>query len=142
MSNKYDRSAWRVKPMENKTPWGTERKWSALPGVNGKILTIQKGHRTSLKFHKTKSEAFYILKGKVRFSYADEEWLHYKGIEMKIEELSEGDSMCVQSHCVYRIEALEESQVIEIGGYGHEYDVVRIDDDYGRSTSDSKYPNL
>lgn len=128
--------------MIHKTPWGTEKKWSALPGVNGKILTIEEGQRTSLKFHKTKSEAFYVLTGKVKFSFADEEWLHYKGVEMKEEILQEGDSMCVQAHCVYRIEALEQSQVIEIGGYGYEHDVVRIEDDYGRSTSDGSYPNL
>ena len=142
MTTKYDRAAWRVKSMSHNTPWGNEKKWSALPGVNGKLLTIKEGHRTSLKFHKTKSEAFYILKGKVKFSFADEEWLHYKGIEMKTETLTEGDSMCVQSHCVYRIEALEESQVIELGGYGHDHDIVRIQDDYGRSTTDSEYPNL
>lgn len=138
----YDRSAWKVNSVSNKTPWGYEKKWAALPGVNGKILTINEGHRTSLKYHMTKTEAFFILKGKVKFEFADEEWLHYKGIEMKTEILAEGESVCVQSHCVYRIEALEESQVIEIGGYGDSNGVVRIHDDYGRMTTDSKYPNL
>ena len=143
MGDRYDRSAWKVTPMSSKTPWGFEKQWSALPGVNGKLLTIKEGHRTSLKYHKTKTEAFYILSGKVKFEFADEEWLHYKGIEMKTEILSAGQSVCVQAHCVYRIEALEESQVIEIADSGDTYGgVVRIQDDYGRMTADSKYPNL
>ena len=83
------------------------------------------------------------MAGKVKFEFADEEWLHYKGIEMKTETLTAGQSVCVQSHCVYRIEALEESQVIEIADAGDTYGgVVRIQDDYGRMTTDSKYPNL
>lgn len=139
---KADKSAWRVKPVSRDTPWGKEKKWSALPGVNGKILEIKENHRTSLKFHPRKDEAFYVLSGKVKFQYADEEWLHYKNVELKEEVLESGDSMCVQSNCVYRMHALEDSEVIEIGSYGNETDAVRIEDDYGRKISSETYPNI
>ena len=139
---KPDRSAWRVKSLSRETPWGKEKKWSALPGVNGKILEINRGHRTSLKFHPRKDEAFYVLKGRVKFEYADEEWLYYKGIEFKEEILSEGDSMCVQSNCVYRIHALEKSDVVEIGSFGEDSEVVRILDDYGREVTKKEFPNI
>lgn len=142
MGKVYDKSAWRVSSMTDIAPWGKIKKWSALPGVDGKILSILEGHRTSLKFHKSKNEAFYVLSGRVKFHFANEEWLHYKGVEMKTEELIAGDSMCVQSHCVYRIEALEDSEVIEIGGHGGVNDVIRIHDDYGRPTTETSYPNL
>tara|TARA_Y100001938_G_scaffold149597_1_gene236966 strand:- start:1503 stop:1949 length:447 start_codon:yes stop_codon:yes gene_type:complete len=139
---KPDKSAWRVKPLSKETPWGTEKQWSALPGVNGKILSIKKDHRTSLKYHRRKNEAFYVLSGKVKFVYADEDWLHYNNVNLKEEILEAGDSMCVQSNCVYRIHALEESRVVEIGSYGNDAGSVRIDDDYGRKVTKETLPNF
>lgn len=127
--------------MSRETPWGKERKWSALPGVNGKILEIKKDHRTSLKYHPRKDEAFYILDGRVKFQFADEEWLHYQGVKLKEEILTAGDSVCVQANCVYRIHALEESSVVEIGSYGNDSNAVRIEDDYGRELTKEFLPN-
>ena len=128
--------------MQSEKPWGMEKKWSAMERINGKLLSINAGHRTSLKYHLRKTEAFYVLTGKVNFHYADEAWLHFKGVPMRCETLYPGDAMNIQSHCVYRINALEDSTVIEIGDHGTtEDDAVRIEDDYGRETSSAILPN-
>ena len=138
----YDKAAWKGKSMTNEKPWGTETRWSALRSVNGKMLKIREGHRTSLKYNKRKDEAFYVLSGKVKFYYADEEWLHYKNVKMKSAILEEGQSMNVQSMCVYRIHALVDSDIIEIGDYEMSSDCVRIEDDYGREVTNRALPNM
>ena len=137
----YEKAAWKGRSAMEIKPWGTETKWSALRSVNGKMLKIKEGHRTSLKYNRRKSEAFYVLAGKVKFYYADEEWLHYKNVKMKSTILEQGQSMNVQSMCVYRIHALEDSDIIEIGDYESMSDCVRIEDDYGREVTDRMLPN-
>jgi len=138
----YDKAAWKGNSMTHEKPWGSETQWSALRSVNGKMLKIRDGHRTSLKYNKRKAEAFYVLSGKVKFYYADEEWLHYKNIEMKSVILESGESMNVQSMCVYRIHALADSDIIEIGDYESSIDCVRIEDDYGREVTNRSLPNI
>ena len=137
----YEKAAWKGKSAMEVKPWGTETKWSALRSVSGKMLNIKEGHRTSLKYNKRKDEAFYVMNGKVKFYYADEEWLHYKDAKMKSTILQTGESMNVQSMCVYRIHALEESLIIEIGDFQNGSDFVRIEDDYGRHVTNRQLPN-
>lgn len=135
-----DKCAWRTNPQRTKKPWGEEIGWSSLSTVRGKLISIDNGHRTSLKFHTQKNEAFYVVSGKVKFYFADEIWLHHKNVPMKCEILEAGDSVSVQSHCVYRIHAVEDSQIVEIAD-GHRDGFVRIEDDYNRETSQATYPN-
>ena len=137
----YEKAAWKGSSAMEIKPWGTETKWSALRNVNGKMLNIQEGCRTSLKYNKRKDEAFYVMSGKVKFYYADEEWLHFENVKMKSVILEKGESMNVQSMCVYRIHALEESVIIEIGDFQLGNDFVRIEDDYGRETTKRTLPN-
>ncbi len=139
---KADRSAWLGSSTTAKKPWGKERAWSGFSNLTGKVLEIEAGKRTSLKYHTMKNEAFYVMTGKVNFYYADEEWLHYTGVSMKCETLGPGDSVNVQSHCVYRIHAIENSEVIEISDASSlRSQSIRIEDDYGREVSDAIYPN-
>jgi hypothetical protein len=42
----------------------------------------------------------------------------------------------VQSECPYRIEALEESEIIEVGDRS-DNEPVRLEDDYGRAKKES-----
>jgi mannose-6-phosphate isomerase-like protein (cupin superfamily) len=141
MRSKLDKSAWRSSSVQIEKPWGTEKKWSAMESINGKLLSIKEGRRTSLKYNLRKNEVFYVLSGRVNFHYADESWLHYKDVPMRCETLQPGDSMNIQSHCVYRIKALEDSEVIEIGDLSLSDDAVRIEDDHGRETTSAVLPN-
>ena len=118
--------------MEEK-PWGHEVCWNALPSIHGKVLYIKKGHRTSFKYHERKDEVLFVLEGKLKVTYADEEWLHYTNTSVRHDVLSAGESFTAQASCPYRIEALDDSKVIEIGNNSSS-PTVRIQDDYGRET--------
>ena len=140
-SYKPDKAAWRGRSMTTKKPWGEETSWSALPSIVGKVLSIKEGHRTSLKYNTYKDEVFYVKTGTVEFLHADEEWLHYRNADaVKKQVLNEGDSMVVQSHCIYRLKALSNCEVIEIGNRPDQAP-VRLHDDYGREVSEAVFPN-
>lgn len=135
-----EKAAWKVSPTIEEKPWGEETRWSSMTSLKGKILTIKEGMRTSLKFHAHKNEAFYVLRGRVNFYFADESWLHFKGEEMKCEALGPGDAVSVQSHCVYRIHAIDQATIVEISD-GAQDKYIRIEDDFDRPVSEAKYPN-
>ncbi|MAF25174.1 hypothetical protein CL634_06320, partial [bacterium] len=50
---------------------------------------------------------------------------------LKTETLGPGGCLNVQSGCPYRLHAIEDAKVIEIGNFLHDRP-VRIEDDYGR----------
>ena len=54
-----------------------------------------------------------------------------KGHPIKTEELKPGDSLLVQSGCPYRIAAIEDCEIFEIGNNLSDKTVM-IEDDYGR----------
>ena len=99
--------------MEEK-PWGHEVCWNALPSIHGKVLYIKKGHRTSFKYHERKDEVLFVLEGKLKVTYADEEWLHYTNTNVRHDVLSAGESFTAQASCPYRIEALDDSKDLQI----------------------------
>ena len=126
-------SAWKSKSSIVKTPWGVEFQWNALAGViNGKVLNIRAGCRTSLKYYTLKDEVLYIMSGRAKIIYADEKYLA-GSFEHKLNSdvFEPGDCLNIQRGCPYRIEALEGCIIIEIGSRGVS-DTVRLLDDYGR----------
>ena len=131
---KHVKSAWvKDTPCDPvKRPWGYEFTWAGFSGIHGKTLFIRKGHRTSLKYHKLKTEVLFLQKGTAEVTFGDEYSLDDSiGHPMQTETLSEGHSLMVQSGCPYRIKALTECEIIEIGDNATD-SPVRIDDDYGR----------
>jgi len=126
-----DKSAWKSKTNRVKTPWGHEIVWEALPSIRGKILFIQKGMRTSLKYHTGKDEVFYMMTGKAKVQYADEKWHYRKKYPFTEDNFGPGDCLTVQARCPYRIEALEDCTIMEIGN-SHIGKTIRLEDDYGR----------
>lgn len=107
-------------------PWGKEIWFAMEPEYVGKILHIKKGHRYSLQYHEKKKETQYILKGKVRFLLGEN--VDTLGIYM----LSPGDKLDVQPLMIHRAEALEDSEILEVSTNDLD-DVVKLEDDYGRS---------
>jgi mannose-6-phosphate isomerase-like protein (cupin superfamily) len=94
-----------------------------------KIIKIEKGHRTSLKRYTTKSESFYLLSGKVAVLFGDEKTTDPKDMEQGI--LEEDQVLSVPSMCPYRLEALEDSVIIESSDYAESpYEI--LEDDYDR----------
>ena len=99
---------------------------------NGKMLTLLEGKRTSLKYNPQKSESLIVFSGKVLAKFGDEHTLKDVVAHPWQEAVLEpGMTLNVQSSCPYRLTALEDSVIIEIGNHLSDQP-VRIEDDYGR----------
>lgn len=132
-SKKHAKTAWLSSCQEDVRPWGTEVKWAALPSIQGKILYIKEGCRTSYKYHKSKNEVLFLLVGRAKVTFGSEYSLEDPiGYPIKEAVIEEGDCLNVQSGCPYRIQALEDCEFIEIGDASKD-DLTRIEDDYGRA---------
>jgi mannose-6-phosphate isomerase len=129
---KHVKSAWVSRSYTYDKPWGSETSWSAMQAVDGKLLRIDQGCRNSLKYHHQKDECLYVLSGEVEVQYGTERTLEDPvGYPFIIRLLREGDALNVQSGCPYRLTAIEDSVIIEIGTHGGK-SIIRIEDDYGR----------
>jgi mannose-6-phosphate isomerase-like protein (cupin superfamily) len=133
-TKKHVKTCWVSNSRIENKPWGYERIWSALHGISGKILYIKAGHRNSLKHNTLKDECLFVLEGNIEVEYGSEHSLVDPVMHPFIHtRLEHGETLNIQSNCPYRIKALTDAQVIEIGtGYNNGSEVVRIEDDYGR----------
>lgn len=123
-------SVWKSKPTYKNKPWGSEIRWSSPFSIGGKLLNIDKGHRTSLKYYEKKNQCLFVLNGRVLI-HAPEE------IEFGQKQILEiGDVLMIQAGSPYRIEGLEDSVLIEVTQqYSADLPrqgIVMLEDDYGR----------
>lgn len=128
------KQAWTTRSIEELKPWGETWVWHAMNNLQGKFIHIRKGERTSLKYHKVKSEVFFILSGHVRVVYGSSKTVRDPDkhpYETRV--LGPFEVMHVQSECPYRLEALDDCQIIEVGDRV-DNDPIRLEDDYGRET--------
>lgn len=107
-------------------PWGREIWFAHTDEYAGKILEVKKGHRLSLQYHEYKTETLYLVSGKAKFTFGKSQ-----------DELSErifnpGDKIDIHPYTVHRVEALEDTQIFEVST-PHLTDIVKLEDDYGRS---------
>ncbi len=107
-------------------PWGREIWFAHTEKYAGKILEVKKGNRYSLQYHEKKQETQYIYSGKVKFTYGTDK----DTLQDKI--LVPGDKIDVHPYTIHRLEALEDSEIFEVST-PELTDVVKIEDDYGRS---------
>lgn len=114
------------KPEIKLKPWGREIWFAQTDKYAGKILEVKRGHRYSLQYHEKKSETQYIYSGKVKFTYGTDK----ENLQDKI--LNPGDKIDITPYTIHRLEALEDSEIFEVST-PELSDVVKLDDDYGRS---------
>ena len=107
-------------------PWGEEIWFAHTNSYAGKILIIKKGHRYSLQYHKEKLETQYVISGKVKMTHGDSE------NDLQETILNPGDKFDVTPGMIHRAEGLEDSEIFEVSTSELD-DVVKIEDDYGRS---------
>ena len=101
-------------------------------------MLIRQGHRTSLKFHNLKSEILFIRSGEVMITYGNECSVEdLKHNPLTTEKVGPRSTFFVQSGCPYRIEAITDCEIIEIGNYMSDIP-VRLEDDYGRAAKKDK----
>ena len=109
-------------------PWGHEEIWAESARYVGKLLSIRKGHRLSLQFHREKDETIRVSSGQLRLT------LETDSGELAITDLGPGESRHIEPGRRHRFEALEDCELIEVSTPELD-DVVRIEDDYGREGS-------
>ena len=107
-------------------PWGHEIRWAVNDKYLGKILHISRGHQLSRQYHEVKDETIYVLSGVLVLELGKDP------IEKKI--LSEGESYRITPNTIHRFIAPPDCVVDLIEVSTPEIDdVVRVEDDYGRS---------
>lgn len=107
-------------------PWGKEEVVEINNRYMVKRLTMWKGHRCSLQFHKVKQETIYVLSGSLRIvSGPDADSLGSR-------VLGPNDSMTIPPGVVHRMEGVEDSVYLEASTPEMD-DVERLSDDYQRA---------
>ena len=107
-------------------PWGHEEIWAETDRYIGKILFINAGYRLSLQHHKKKDETIRVLCGEMKLELENDSGI----IELK--RLFPGDSVRIPAGKKHRMSAETDVQLLEVSTPELD-DVVRHEDDYGRS---------
>jgi mannose-6-phosphate isomerase len=108
-------------------PWGYERIGSQTDHYVGKILFIAAGRRLSLQKHLVKDESFLVRSGRLR--------IHLEGADgvVRTSDLGPGEHRRVTVGRIHRYEAVDgDVELVEVSTPELD-DVVRIEDDFGRS---------
>ncbi len=111
----------RNRPEIVEKPWGREIWYAHNDRYAGKVLEVERGHLLSLQKHRVKHETLYLQSGRMRFTLGEE-----------VFEWTPGEVVVIPPETVHRMEALEESVILEVSSPELD-DVVRLEDRYGRS---------
>jgi mannose-6-phosphate isomerase-like protein (cupin superfamily) len=87
----------------------------------GKILKFNAGSKFSMHYHIEKEETFYVLKGHLVLNYFD-----LANAEIKSEHLYCGDVIDIPQCNPHKLEAIEDSSIIEISTHHEDSDSYRI----------------
>jgi mannose-6-phosphate isomerase len=107
-------------------PWGHEEIWAETARYVGKVLAIRKGHRLSLQHHEVKDETLRVSTGQLQVELEDAQGV------MQVLVLGPGDIVRIAPGRRHRMLALEDVDVFEVSTPELD-DIVRHEDDYGRS---------
>ncbi len=110
-------------------PWGSFRSIHNGERVQAKHIVVNPGGKLSLQFHRKRSEHWVIVQGTATVTRGDETFT-----------LNEDQSTYIPVEMPHRLEnrGSEHLHLIEVqtGSYFGEDDIVRLDDRYGRSSTD------
>ena len=112
-------------PVRVEKPWGYEI-WFAWTEIYvGKIIHVDKGGKLSLQYHENKDETSYLQSGRMLLTQGP------TVDQLIVREIHSGTSWRNVPGLIHTIEALEDSDVLEVST-PHLEDVVRLTDHYGR----------
>ncbi|MBK69565.1 MAG: hypothetical protein CMF54_07235 [Legionellales bacterium] len=113
-------------------PWGYEL-WinKGSKKFCFKEILIKKGNKTSLQFHKLKTETNFIYSGKCKLYYSITRPKYFKKHHIRSKILSSFHSIFVKSNTIHRIEALTNIKLFEVSTPNLS-DVIRLSDDTNR----------
>jgi mannose-6-phosphate isomerase len=116
-----------IEPTKVDKPWGYEIIWALTDDYCGKILFVKAGESISLQFHRKKDESWFIQSGRARLDMA------HPGEKLpQSEVVGSGTAFRIRPGTVHRVTAVEDTTIVEVSTPYLE-DIVRLDDQYGRS---------
>lgn len=106
-------------------PWGCFEKFHENQQCTVKLIHIRANSRLSLQYHRERWEFWKILKGTAEVQLEDESLI-----------LKECENIVIPVGAKHRVKALDGECIILEISYGtfYEDDIVRLDDDYRRTT--------
>ena len=110
-------------------PWGYEIWWAATDNYVAKFIQINANSRLSLQYHQKKEETFYVMKGTLFV------WEDPAGKDKPI-KLAYGCTYHVKPGHVHRFGAGKQPVMVCEVSTAHIKDIMRLDDDYKRSSSE------
>ena len=123
------RSTLRSMATRTDKPWGYELLWSKTDHYAAKIIHIDAGKRLSLQYHEQKHESLLVIRGTLLLNLGD-------GDDARVVRLEVGESADIPAGDIHRFEAPPDAdvEIIEVST-PHLDDVIRLQDDYGRTES-------
>lgn len=114
-----------------KKPWGEERWFANARRYAGKLLLIKARRRLSLQYHRIKDETIYVDRGRLRVIRVP---MRGPGVPSSLpsQVFGPGSAVRIPARTIHRFEAMTDCRLIEVS-LGPLDDVVRLDDDYGRT---------
>lgn len=105
-------------------PWGSFKQFTHNEVSTVKMITVDPGARLSLQYHEQREEFWVVLKGNPTVTLGEES-----------RKASPGDEFFISKKTKHRLQGNEkEAVVLEISfGNFDENDIVRIEDDFGRT---------
>jgi mannose-6-phosphate isomerase len=111
-------------------PWGHELIWALTDDYCGKLLFVKAGESLSLQFHREKDESWLVHSGRAELELGE------PGQKVPSQEIvGAGAAFRIKPGTVHRVKALEDTVIVEVSTPQIE-DVVRLDDEYGRTESE------
>lgn len=107
-------------------PWGKEELLEINDHYMVKKLTMWKGHRCSLQYHKQKKETIYVLSGQLKIYSGSAE------NKLTVKIYGPNEIITLPPGTIHRMEGVEDCVYLEASTPQME-DVVRIQDDYNRT---------
>ncbi len=107
-------------------PWGTYATLKQEGGYQVKRITVAPGQKLSLQYHHKRAEHWVVVQGKATVQIGDEEF-----------ETNPGEYRYIPLGIKHRLTNIGKTQLVlievQIGDYLGEDDIVRLDDEYGRT---------
>lgn len=107
-------------------PWGSYKILDQGEDFQVKRLEVEPGERLSLQAHEHRKEFWIIVQGKFEIRLGDEKDTYSSGDVIEIEPMQKHRPKCISEKNSILIE-------VQQGDYLVEDDIIRYDDDYGRS---------
>ena len=116
-----------MKTQKISKPWGYELLIEKNRKYMFKKLFMKKGHRCSLQFHNKKIETIFIISGKLKIFFGNNQ----KKLKSKI--FNSHQSITIKPKIIHRMYALNDVIYLE-ESTPELKDVVRLSDDYNRKS--------